>query len=493
MGCRMSILHFSGKFKYQPPRYNNEPGNPERYFDESINPDDVQEKITQGTEPLQYFEFEFFDVFVRKITYNDGLSVTDSKDDPVICKKINLKGLLVDTAPHLERGRLFAGEIRVLDLLMGKLELAVQSDVFTTILNDQISGVQSFSADFEANIHDLTMLQNIFVSSKNSRYLRELDIHELKIYFHVSQFNFKSMEGTLVGYIGPQIPLESSNGVKISKRRLLIAANIDTELVNDLGLQDHDTESEDVFRYDLEGTLEIREANREILLRFLNFIPFTDLGYIIPKGYRFFTNLLYDGKRIDDIPDREIYLDANSICNSGGVQVLPVPVKVKALDKLKIIVVCTKNQSEEKIFMEEPEFDLVLQNEPNFLVLSSYEKRDLIFKIYQNNLILTDNSKVELVAGQYKHQFSPLVSWVSDNGRFEGRTFICSIQARNLENSEIVGDPIYGEIPDSVAHETRVNISGELPWDRYYGNYIFIKMTSGNKKIIQRNIPVRVL
>lgn len=58
----MSILHFSGKFKYQPPKYNNEPGNPERYFDSSISPEDVQKNITEGVEPLQYFEFEFLDV-----------------------------------------------------------------------------------------------------------------------------------------------------------------------------------------------------------------------------------------------------------------------------------------------------------------------------------------------------------------------------------------------------------------------------------------------
>jgi len=489
----MSILHFSGKFKYQPPRYNNEPGNPERYFDASLSPDDVHEKITQGTEPLQYFEFEFFDVFVRKITYEDGTSVTDEKDDSVICKKIHLKGLLVDTAPHLERGRLFAGEIRVLDLLMGRLELAVQSDVFTTIVNDEIGGVQSYSADFEAKINDLTMLQNIFVSSKNSRYLREFDNGELKIYFHVSHFSFKSMEGTIFGYMGPQIPVESSNGIRISKRRVLITPNIDTQLVKDLGIETHDTESEDVFRNDLEGTFEILEEDRQILLRFLNFIPFTDLSYSIPEGYRFFTVLVYDGKKIDSMPGQEIYLDSNSICKSGGVQVLLLPVNVKAFDRLKINVVCTKNHSEEKIFMEEPEFDLRLHNEPNFLMLSSDEKRELVFKIYQNNRILTDSSEVELVAGQYEDLFSPLVSWVLDKGHFEGGTFICGIQARNLENSEIVGDPIYGVIPDSVTHEPRVKISGELPWDRYYGNYVFIRMKSREKMIIKQNIPVRVL
>ena len=187
----MSILHFSGKFKYQPPIYNNEPGNPEKYFDSSMNPEDVHNNITQRVEPLQYFEFEFLDVFIRKITYSDGTTATDEKDDSLICKKILLKGLLVDTAPHLERGRLFAGEIRILDLLMGKLDIAVQSDLFQTIKGKEDPKV--LSADFETNLYDVLTLQNTFVTNKNSKYLRELANVDLKIYFHVSQFDFKRL------------------------------------------------------------------------------------------------------------------------------------------------------------------------------------------------------------------------------------------------------------------------------------------------------------
>src|SRR6476619_6900365 len=129
----MTLLHFSGKFKFQPPIYNNEPGNPERYFDGSITPREVHEKITAGVEPLKYFEFEFSDVFIHRITYSDGTCVTKDSEDPIIGKKILLKGLLVDTSPHLERGRLYAGEFRVLDVFMGKVELAVQSDLFQII------------------------------------------------------------------------------------------------------------------------------------------------------------------------------------------------------------------------------------------------------------------------------------------------------------------------------------------------------------------------
>lgn len=262
----MSILHFSGKFKYQPPKYNNEPGNPEKYFDSSMSPEEVQKNITEGVEPLQYFEFEFLDVFIRMITYSDGTTVTDEKDDSVICKKILLKGLLVDTAPHLERGRLFAGEIRILDLLMGKLDIAVQSDLFQTIRNKEFGGAQTLSADFETNLYEVSSLQNTFVINENSKCLRELANLDLKIYFHVSQFDFKSLEGTIFGYIGPKLSMLNNNGLRLIQRRLLITPDIDSELIKDLQLEDKDVESRDVFRYDLEGMYEILEEKRLILV-----------------------------------------------------------------------------------------------------------------------------------------------------------------------------------------------------------------------------------
>jgi hypothetical protein len=73
-------------------------------------------------DPLKYFEFEFSDVFVRRITYDDGKTADDSIHDPVIDKRVILKGLLVDHAPYLETGRLFAGEFRVQDV---RLKIAI--------------------------------------------------------------------------------------------------------------------------------------------------------------------------------------------------------------------------------------------------------------------------------------------------------------------------------------------------------------------------------
>ena len=96
----MPILHFSGNFKTQPPLYNNIPYNIEKYFNDTER-EIVKKEITDGVEPVEYFEFKFDNVYIRKVTYDDGTSTDEKKKDAVIGKRLMLKGLLVDTAPHL--------------------------------------------------------------------------------------------------------------------------------------------------------------------------------------------------------------------------------------------------------------------------------------------------------------------------------------------------------------------------------------------------------
>ena len=99
----MPILHFSGKFRSYPPLYNNYPLMPEKYFDRGYHLRMLR-KVTEGVEPLQYFEFEFYNTFVKKVTYDDGTSVSSNAEDPIIGKEIRIKGLLVDVSPASNKG-----------------------------------------------------------------------------------------------------------------------------------------------------------------------------------------------------------------------------------------------------------------------------------------------------------------------------------------------------------------------------------------------------
>jgi hypothetical protein len=112
-----------------------------------------------------------------------------------------LKGLLVDVAPHLLRSRLFAGEFRIVDLMMGKLEEGFESDLFKTIHvdlspNDKGDRPLPYSADFECGIYDTQSLAGNFISRENSRFFRECDLanSKFKMYFHLSKFYYLTLQ-----------------------------------------------------------------------------------------------------------------------------------------------------------------------------------------------------------------------------------------------------------------------------------------------------------
>jgi hypothetical protein len=163
---------------------------------------------------------------------------------------------------------MFAGDIRIMDFLIGKMELAAQSDVFITIRND--NNIDSiYSAYFESNIYDGYTLDNEFLSNTNSRGLRESNIDNFKIYLNVCNFSAKSLEGEVYGYIGPQIDERNKNHVKIQGRRLLIDPKIPVKVRNTLKVDE--SQSNDIFRKDYEGTYEILEDKRLLILRYMNF------------------------------------------------------------------------------------------------------------------------------------------------------------------------------------------------------------------------------
>jgi hypothetical protein len=374
----MPVLHFSGKFRSYPPLYNNSPLQPEKYFDEKLSPLDVKKRVTEGVEPLQYFEFEFYNTYIKKITYDDGSSVSSAKEDPIIGKEVKLKGLLVDTSPHLIRGRLFAGEFRVLDFILARLNLAVQSDLFRTVRGSGTGGIRSISADFESSLYQIDALKNEFVTEEND---------QLKIYYNVNSFDFSTLEGKVYGYLGPSVPTENKQEVRIQERRLLLDHSISTILKRDFNIKDSDLEPVDnIQRKDLEGSYEILEDKKFVILRYLNFIPFINYNHVPPHGYTFSVVMLENGKQID-IPYRiniEVN-DENKISRDGGTCIFRIPENIVELDKFSIAVIATKNKTaNNEIFMTEPVYDLILKDNQKFLTLSSgKDDEKVVVRIYK--------------------------------------------------------------------------------------------------------------
>jgi len=329
----MSILHFSGKFKFNVPYYNNDPSHLEVGFDQQINPLEVQKNI--GADPLQYFEFEFLDVFTSKVTYDDGTFSTNYQEDSAIGKKVLLKGLLVDVAPHLERGRLFAGEFRITDILMGKLDVAFQSELVQNIKTEKLGDIQNssvcYSAFFDSKLYEINNLTNGEAISENSRYLKELEKikSDIKIHYTVNRFINKTIdsdnsekvvnEGDVYGYISESIPLQNSDGIRLKERNLVFNPDLEgkdkEEKINDIKLANFE---------DLVGTYEIQEENKLVVLSFINLIPLVDLEYNTLKGIRYFVKIYYGDKEIEHNGEKDFEIEVNrkSFFVSGGTKVI---------------------------------------------------------------------------------------------------------------------------------------------------------------------------
>jgi len=496
-------LHFSGKFRNQPPLYNNKPSNPEKPFD-GTTPDDVKKNITEGVEPMEYFEFTFNDVFIRNITYDDGSSPEENEKDAIIGKRLMFKGLLVDVAPHLLRSRLFAGEFRVVDLMMGKLEEGFESDLFTTIRFDQSPNERGdlplpYSADFECRIYDAQSLAGNFISRENSRFFRECDLanSKFKVYFHLSKFYYSTLEGEVHGYLGPHVPDFDSNGVRIQGRRLLVDPSVSKDLKRDFKIEKYDEESEDMGRNDLEGTYDIMVEKKLIVLRFLNFIPYVDTNNHPPSGYTFYIKLWNNGNEIKSTFPSEIKVDRKSISYSGGICIVRFSDDIADLSMLVVSIETKKNNNEtSQSFMIEPQYDLLISNDQKYLVLESAKKEELKIQAYRNNLPYKNKNidiKLETYAG------SPTVARWTCSATYDNDSILtCYVQASDLEHFKEMDNAGSDELRNKKISGTP---SGDLPWDQYYGNYVSIRINnnsiinSDNKKhpIIKFNIPVRVL
>jgi hypothetical protein len=477
---------------------------PEKYFDQELSPDDVKRKVTERVEPLQYFEFEFYNTFVKKVTYDDGTSVSSKTEDPIVGKEIRIRGLLVDVSPHLIRGRLFAGDIRIIDFVLGKLNLAVQSDLFKTVRKSDSGdgdeeGADVLSADFESKLSETHDLKNELVKYENSRFIREVGIDKnLKIYYNVNSFNFRSLKGKVYGYVGPFVPLENKHDIRVDGRRLLINPSIPPELKRDFNIKETDLEPvNDIERKDLEGSYEIIEEERLAVLRYLNLVPFVDSKHNPPKGYRFSIAILYDGKQIDASPSSPqvniILNNEDSISRDGGICVFQLPDNIRELDKFRIEVRVTRAENRiQHTFLKEPRYDLIFNDDQKFVILESAEKhKEVKVRLYENNK-LAKNNDIKLILRTEKNIYSPVVAlWSDFSARSEMGIASCFMESINLENCvEGVEDPVLSRLPGS---QNPTKIDGELPWDRYYGNYLSLRIQSNEKPIIKVNIPVRVL
>jgi hypothetical protein len=512
------MLHFHGRFIFQMPRYNNNPASDattdtKARFNPALHGEEVYEIC--GCNPEHYFEFLFRNVRVNQVTYRDGTIATltnnNIQEDSILGQRIRLNGIMTDVSPSAVGAQLFAATMKVGNLLSGKLRKAVQSDLRTNIR--PLNSMDPFSAE-NASAHFETILDlSDKTSPEGSRFLTELgNLTQLEFYMHTNRYTFwitrtgyaeDRLNGDVYGYIRPVEPIIDNNGVRIKGRRLIAHPDVEDS-------------SEQIARIflgaipltrntDIDGTYDILKANRLLLIRYLDFVPQLDRDYntptdkgIVKEYIVFFTNKQKAGYRIEVGRFKGDYAEMK---RSGGILVFKIPTDVPVNREdlvVAIYVVPSDNEKKDVPLMRESEWDIVLESERG-LTLTSEQTADIIAKVYHMNQP-AHNCSVRLLiqsSGEMMHfnarsnRSSPIVAkWKDDKEKLttdvDGKV-TATVQAIDLENSPEVFDPV----------EKRY-VKGELRWDRYYGNYVYMEINNDMRNfqyraVEQIEIPVRVL
>ena len=493
----MEILHLSGRFVFQMPLHNNDPVSKKIDFDANAKSDDVLKLC--GCDPSRYFELNFRNVRVNQVTYADGTSTT--ADDSIVGQRIFLNAIMPDVSPSAVCGQLYAATLKIGNLLSGSLSHATQSDLRTNIRpldSENIWSSENAGAYFET-VLKLTEK----TSPQASRFLQELgDVTDLEFYMHLNHYTTWNtqegavkdrLNGDVYGYIRPLIPVMDSNGVRIKKRRVVAHSNV----LNNPELKRIFRGSSSkplTMNTDIDGSYDIFKTGRLLVLRYLDFVPLLDRCHNTPADrgmIKEYIVLFIDKDGTKEIEVGRFKGNYEEMKMTGGAIVFKLPDAELSEDQVLIIKAVTNTGI--YTLMTESELDIALESEWGILE----NKRGLTNGSGQNGIVSirayyrnrpVPGLKVRLIT-EDSNSKSPIVARFKENELSTSEEGIvkATIQTSNLEKSEEIYDPV-----------TKSNLKEILPWDRYYGNYVYIEIDNPIRLLQEYpvetiQIPVRVL
>ncbi len=143
------------------------------------------------------------------------------------------------------------------------------------------------------------------------------------------------------------------------------------------------------------------------------------------------------------------------------------------VSRLRIAVITRKNNEDAQPFVAEAKYDLLLDKDQKYLILESGRKEVLKILVFENNHP-SNNANMHVILETYENERCPTVARRTESEAISANVSVtCYIQAHDLEHSRAIDDPVTGFDPGSK--KIRGKISGDLPWDRYYGNYVSVK------------------
>ena len=398
--------------------------------------------------------------------------------------------------------------MKVGNLLSGRLRKAVQSDLRTNVRPIDIADPfdqQNVGAHFETvpDLSDKT-------SPEESRFLTELgDVTQLKFYMHVNRYtiwNTKNgyaedrLNGDVYGYIGLAEPISDNNGIRIKGRRLVAHPDLNN---------DESKKVAHIFlgttplarNTDIDGTYDICRANNLLMLRYLDFVPLLDRDYNTPtsKGIvKEFLVYFTDRHSRQHIAVGSFKGDHHEMKRSGGIVVFKLPSGVLTRDELMLHIDVLIYNDMRVPLMIESEWDLVLEGHRG-ITIGSRQTADVVGRVYYLNRpapncsvrLLVQPSGEMVFLKKKKNRRSPIVArWKDETDELtsgpDGKVR-ATVEAIDLENSPKIYDPV-----------KKKYVKGDLEWDRYYGNYVYLEISNDlrrfqNNHVEQIEIPVRVL
>jgi len=472
------ILHFSGKFRFHMPEYNNGPAGRGVAFDAQLPAAEVASIC--GCDPAKYFEFSLFDVEVRQVTYSDGTSAQSG--DPVIGMPLTLEGYMVDVSPTAICAQIFAHRFRLGDLVQGVLSKAVQSDLRLSIRPAGF-GDESAAAHFESVLTAASPLPLL----PNSRARIELgNVQVFDLHLHLNRYTRldnadepdNQLTGDAYGYLRPFSPKTTSEGARVRDIRLVAHPDLSS-----------DPDIESIYlatpdpgplrrNSDIDGYYDIDRGKNLIGVRYLDFVPFLDRnrstalmsGYAISwesRGAR--THL---GTFLGDWAEMK---------QSGGVVVYSIP---EALPEGKLAVDAIRLDGTSARLMIETEWDLLLESDRGVYVASG-ESAPVSARVYRNNRPAIGQAVTLLT--QPANRRSPVVARFNTAEAVSGEDGLVNLKiiALDLGATGGVNDPVTGTVLHSI------------PFDRFCGNFVYLRVPNPLRRAVpaveEIEIAVRVL
>ena len=322
-------------------------------------------------------------------------------------------------------------------------------------------------------------LQGPGISKENSRCLKEIKdvLTNLKIYLHASRYDATKNEGDVYGYVSRVVSEANNGGIAAMTDQLYLIPIFVLKCIMTFNFQNQ-SQAATIFW--------IRRSL--VVLRYLDFMPFIDRNYHTPIGYRYFPHLFNGKEEVKTKVKYEFNGHHNEMLQSGGAQVFVIPENLKDLSNLHIKVMVKKDHwKSESSLMVEPDWSLVLDENHNALKIGSRQQSTINARIYLHNQLA--KQPVNIYFESQENDSSPLVAEFTKQEDTTSSGIISAIiQAHDLEHSGEIDDPVTRDDPISKGI-----LKGNLPWDRYYGNLVSIKIGARTNPVAQIDILVRVL